>query len=231
MHRLLDFGFSKYHILYGIKKFLNGGSPAKVLDELVKFTDGYTLDPSKIVVNFLEVGRGHSLFVCSSSNGTGKTTVLHILAKYFYDNRRKLNNPTFLFDQVSAFFKRAKTNMFEGGEDVLQAMCDVDLLFVDDLDKAGALTEFEMENFRLVVDTRYREMKPIFITSNKNFAELLNGKIIDSAMYSRLKEMCSVINLDGIDHRVKSEKFKLKPDAVPTVKLPKKLSKAKKYSK
>jgi len=197
---LYSCGFSKYHILYAVKKFDND----IIKNELKKFLSGYSLS-SKKIIDRLSNGMPYNLFVYGKSNGTGKTTVLHLLALFFYNNRLKFNRPTFLFDQISAIFKLAKKDLFdrESSGDVLQLMCDVDLLFIDDIDKSGKLTNFEMENFRLVLDYRYRNLKPVFLSANASLSSLLSLGCIDSAIYSRLKETTLSINLDGKDNRIK----------------------------
>lgn len=73
-------------------------------------------------------------------------------------------------------------------------------LIIDDLGAEKA-TEWVVETLHKIIDKRYREVLPTYITSNNSLDELA-GRVGDR-IPSRLAEMCDIIKLDGPDRRLK----------------------------
>jgi len=207
IEKLQTFGFSQYHLMFAVNKFDN--DQALVL--LKDYLKGFSLDPKLLIDNYSRKKRGYNLFVWSEQNGTGKTTLLHKLAIFFWNKRfdLKYQQPFMLFGQVSELFKKAKDYIFSDAEiDIFSVMQECQILFIDDIDKAGKLTEFEMENLRLVINYRYANIKPILFTSNSSLDQLLSKGVIDPAIYSRLNETCHIIQLKGKDNRFDNKEVK-----------------------
>ena len=62
-------------------------------------------------------------------------------------------------------------------------------------------TDFVVESLYLIINTRYNKMLPMIFTSNFDL-DSLSDKVGDQ-IPSRIKEMCSVIELKGKDRRLK----------------------------
>lgn len=76
------------------------------------------------------------------------------------------------------------------------------LLIMDDLGIEKS-TEWTHELFYKIIDTRYKEMRPIIITTNLSEAEIKNK--LSERILSRIYEMCIGVKLKGKDYRL--EKF------------------------
>lgn len=86
-----------------------------------------------------------------------------------------------------------------GTKDFTKAtMKSCDLLILDDLGKEKQ-TEWTNQILYEVINSRYEHRKPIVVTTNYSAQELSNR--IDSAVVSRLFEMCAFVNVTGVDHR------------------------------
>ena len=78
-------------------------------------------------------------------------------------------------------------------------MAEIDLLVIDDFG-VNRGTEWEMETLYNLVDARYEAEKFTIFTANldpkKEFSDISNQRI-----YSRIKEMCRIVELNGKDFR------------------------------
>ena len=111
------------------------------------------------------------------------------------------------FGQVTEVFREIRQHAMDSTEqDLLQYLIDCDLVFLDDLDKAGELTKFQMESLRLFIDKRYRDVRPIIISANRSLDQLLDDGTIDSAIHSRCVETCQIYELGNIDRRATLKK-------------------------
>jgi len=85
---------------------------------------------------------------------------------------------------------------------ILDELCKVPLLVIDDLGKEK-VSEWVEQTLYQVVDSRYREEKPLIVTTNFN-PDKLGGRYpeIGPAMMSRIAEMCDPIFVGGEDRRM-----------------------------
>ncbi len=78
-----------------------------------------------------------------------------------------------------------------------------ELLVIDDL-AIERDTEYTAEIVQNVVDSRYRAGLPLIVTTNLKISELMQPHDIrKKRLYSRLKEMCLMIEVSGEDRREK----------------------------
>lgn len=87
----------------------------------------------------------------------------------------------------------------------------VDLLIIDDLGKEKP-SEWGLEKLFTIINSRYENNLPVIITTNYNQNSLaerlsLNGEIETArSIISRLYEMCYLVKINDIDHRIKKKK-------------------------
>ena len=88
---------------------------------------------------------------------------------------------------------------------ITDKMREIDVLFIDDLGQEK-MTEFVHECLQVVIDDRYRNEKPTFITSNYSFGELYNiwsdkiGETKAGQLVSRIKTF-GVIEIESKNWR------------------------------
>jgi len=78
-----------------------------------------------------------------------------------------------------------------------------DLLLIDDLGLGQQVTPFIVGEIERIIDHRYRHLKPIGVTSNKALADAVI-EVFGSRIYSRLAEMCEIVDVVGEDYRLKA---------------------------
>jgi DNA replication protein DnaC len=113
----------------------------------------------------------------------------------FYDTRDLLRVIRETYDPVARQSER----------DVLRPVMDAELLVLDDLG-AERTTDWVDEMLNLIVNTRYNERRLTLFTSNYRDSDDLTDMEslqirIGLRMYSRLREMCDFLDLDGADYR------------------------------
>ena len=93
-------------------------------------------------------------------------------------------------------------------KDYLNLYSSVDLLVIDDLGKEKP-SEWGLEKLFTIINSRYENNLPVIITTNYNQNSLverlsLNGEIdTANSIISRLYEMCYLVKINDIDHRIK----------------------------
>lgn len=100
----------------------------------------------------------------------------------------------------------------ETEREVLRPLYSVELLVWDDLG-AGRPTEWVAETIRTILNYRYTRQKQIVLTTNlplqpagSRYAENMGREMnlaerIGAPLYSRIMEMCQVVEMDGDDYR------------------------------
>lgn len=157
----------------------------------------------KYVTNFDAMRKqGTGLLLCGQV-GTGKSFLAACIANELINQ----GTPC-LMTNFSRIISRV-SEKFGGDQKYLDDLNRFDLLIIDDLG-AERDTEFTWEKVMNVIDARYRAGLPIIITTNfepKDFAD--RGDIRRQRVFSRLKEMCILLEVKGTDRRSKKMQNKL----------------------
>lgn len=157
----------------------------------------------KYVANFDAMRKqGTGLLLCGQV-GTGKSFLAACIANELINQ----GTPC-LMTNFSRIISRV-SEKFGGDQKYLDDLNRFDLLIIDDLG-AERDTEFTWEKVMNVIDARYRAGLPLIITTNfgpKDFAD--RGDIRRQRVFSRLKEMCILLEVKGTDRRSKKMQDKL----------------------
>lgn len=132
-----------------------------------------------------------------SGAGTGKTMVLVELAKNLLKQEKRckfVNVPKLLFDLKCNFDGNSREN-----ETILSSLERVDNLILDDLGAEKA-SEWVTETIYILINSRYENMLPTFISTNCTMPELSDR--LGDRVASRLVEMCKIIKLNTKDRRL-----------------------------
>lgn len=98
-----------------------------------------------------------------------------------------------IFQSAAELQYRLNATYRDSGEsetEIMSGLVESDLTVIDDLGK-GKWSEKVEERFYVILDGRYREMRPTVITTNLKLSEL--EKYVGNAVFDRLKEMCVFI--------------------------------------
>lgn len=157
----------------------------------------------KYVANFNAMReQGTGLLLCGQV-GTGKSFLAAAIANELISQGTPclMTNFNRLISRIS--------EKFGGDQKYLDDLNRFDLLIIDDLG-AERDTEFTWEKVMNVIDARYRAGLPIIITTNlepKDFTDRTD--IRRQRVFSRLKEMCVLLEIKGSDRRSKKMQDKL----------------------
>jgi DNA replication protein DnaC len=148
--------------------------------------------------------------------GTGKTYTLYCMIKELFFENSFPNNPGDGFENGDIRFcsfglKIEKMvdlslkikNSFKDEkniEDEVDYLCRCNYLFIDDFG-AEKMTDFLFENIYKIIDRRYENGLPIYLSSNFSLKELAEKS--GDRIASRIAEMCEIINMSGQDKRIK----------------------------
>lgn len=146
--------------------------------------------------------KGIGLLLCGTV-GTGKSYLAASITNTLIDQ----GTPC-LMTNFSRIISRI-SEKFGGDQKYLDNLNRFDLLVIDDLG-AERDTEFMWEKVMDVIDARYRAGLPIIITTNLSMRQLSDqSDIRRQRVYSRLREMCVFLEVNGADRRSKKMQDKL----------------------
>jgi DNA replication protein DnaC len=106
----------------------------------------------------------------------------------------------FNFSELLMFLKNQIIN--QNSYALLNRCCEDKFLFIDDLG-SETTTQWVVEQFFYIINQRYNNCLPIYITTNLGVKELETRYGV--RLVSRLVEMCDFIKLNGKDYRRKKE--------------------------
>lgn len=157
----------------------------------------------KYVANFDTMRKqGTGLLLCGQV-GTGKSFLAAAIA-----NELISQGTPCLMTNFSRIISRIGEK-FGGDQKYLDNLNRFDLLVIDDLG-AERDTEYTWEKVMDVIDARYRAGLPIIITTNLGPKDLTDrADIRRQRVFSRLKEMCVLLEVKGPDRRGKKMQDKL----------------------
>lgn len=157
----------------------------------------------RYVANFDAMrSQGTGLLLCGSV-GTGKSFLAAAIA-----NELISQGTPCLMTNFSRIISRI-SEKFGGDQKYLDNLNRFDLLIIDDLGTERD-SEYMWEKVMDVIDARYRAGLPLIVTTNLNPKDLYDpSDIRRQRVFSRLKEMCIFLEVNGADRRSKKMQNKL----------------------
>lgn len=136
------------------------------------------------------------VFVYGETCGIGKTHLMAALAKKLLKQGNDIiwvNCTTFLYGLRQSFEKENRSRYLS-----IQKLVDAPLLFIDDL---GIECEgpWVTQTIYQILNERYEDEKPTFITSNFRLDEIEDS--LGQPIASRIADMCDFFDMGGTDHR------------------------------
>ena len=186
---------SKRNLNYKFENFEVNSNNKKVYQSLKEYSE--KLVNSKERKGLILVG----------NNGVGKTHLACSIANELIKNGIPIIYGTLI--NLLAELKNsydADNNISE--IEIIKLYEKVDLLIIDDLGKEKP-SEWGLEKLFTIINSRYENNLPVIITTNYNQNSLverlsLNGEIdTANSIISRLYEMCYLVKINDIDHRIK----------------------------
>lgn len=159
----------------------------------------------KYAENFEEYKKQGIGVMFNGGFGTGKTHLAAAIALYLLNKGIPVIFGTLI--NLLGKIKETYSDYNESEEKIIDTYCMVDLLVIDDLGKEKP-TEWVLEKLYNIVNTRYENNKPIIITTNYNYDELVKRLTVNgndstaSALASRLNEICRGVLIEGQDYRM-----------------------------
>lgn len=189
---------SKRNLNYKFDNFETNNSNKKVFDNLKNYSE-------KLVNGIEKKG-----LILAGNNGVGKTHLASSIANKLIENGIPVIYGT-LINLLAELRNSYDTENNISEMEIIKLFENVDLLIIDDLGKEKP-SEWGLEKLFTIINSRYENNLPVIITTNYNQNSLLerlslNGEIETSrSIISRLYEMCYLVKIDDIDHRIKKKK-------------------------
>lgn len=139
--------------------------------------------------------------------GTGKTLLSCIALTEMILRCRK---PGKFLDLSSNYFQKlrstynGRSGIYGKTWEIIDQLTTVPFLVIDDFG-IQRNTEWEVEMLYNLIDARYEEERVTLITTNKKLDDI--QPLADGRIYSRLLEMCHIVQFQGSDYRVSLSKI------------------------
>ena len=135
--------------------------------------------------------------------GTGKSYFAGCIANALMEQEVAVRMTNF------ALILNDLTASFEGRNEYIARLCRAPLLILDDFGMERG-TEYGLEQVYNVIDSRYRNRRPLIVTTNLSLQDLQHPQDTAHArIYDRLLEMCAPIRFSGENFRKATAQDKL----------------------
>ena len=162
------------------------------LFEKAQMNDKHMIIAKNYCDNFLKnkVKKG---LLFSGTVGVGKTYAASCIANFLMQKNKKV-----LVMNLALYLMTIKKDWGKFENDYLKYVEDAELVIIDDFGIEN-ITSFVNEKLFLIIDTRYRSLKPLIITSNLTLEEIY--ETFGARVGDRISEMCIEIVCVGESKR------------------------------
>lgn len=189
---------SKRNLSYKFDNFEINNCNKKVFNNLINYSQ-------KLVNNIEKKG-----VILVGNNGVGKTHLACSIANRFIEKGIPVIYGT-LINLLAELRNSYEIDNNISEMEIIKLYENVDLLIIDDLGKEKP-SEWGLEKLFTIINSRYENNLPVIITTNYNQNSLIKRLSINEeletakSIISRLYEMCYLVKIDDIDHRIQKKK-------------------------